>query len=470
MIDPIIPTKSGQLHSSVDLAQEREVAKPTLGLEEKISLPQHLAQAYYGKLVTAEEALKSVRSGNCVYIHPGCAAPEKLIAAMVARANELLDVRVMHLMSFGAAPYARPEMAKHFRHLALFAGKNVREAINQGRADYLPVFLSEIPRLFYCRRLPVDIALIQVSPPDEHGFCSFGVGVDCTKAASETAKVVIAQVNSKMPRVLGDNFIHVRKITHFVECDEPLLELPRIHRSSEHEQIGKNCAGLIEDGSTLQLGIGGIPDAVLHRLRDRKDLGVHTEMFSDGMVELVEAGVVTNEKKTLHPGKIVASFVLGTHKLFDFIHDNPIVEFHPTEYVNDPFIIAQNDKMVSINSAIQVDLTGQVCADSIGYSIYSGFGGQVDFVRGAARSRGGKAIIALLSTAKDGSVSRIVPHLEEGAGVVTSRGDVHYIVTEFGVADLHGKSLRERARALIAIAHPAFRGELLAFAEKQYHI
>jgi acetyl-CoA hydrolase len=315
--------------------------------------------------------------------------------------------------------------------------------------------------------MPLDVALIQVSPPDEHGFCSFGVGVECTKAAAATARVVIAQVNPQMPRVLGDNFIHVRNITTVVEVDTPILELPRVRMSAEFDQIGRNVAALVEDGATLQLGIGGIPDAVLCHLRDRRHLGVHSEMFSDGMVELVERGVVTNERKTLHPGKIIASFVLGEKPLFDFIHNNPIVEFHPSDYVNDPFVIAQNHKMVAINSAIQVDLTGQVCSDSIGDTVYSGFGGQVDFVRGAARAEGGKAIIALLSTARDDQVSRICTHLDQGAGVVTSRADVHYIVTEYGVADLHGKTLRERARALIAVAHPAFRDALEEGARKR---
>lgn len=424
-------------------------------------------KAFHEKLVTAEEALRAVRPGDTVYVHPGCAAPVRLLDALVARHAELSDVRIVHIMTFGRADYVRAGMERHFRHVGLFLGKNVRDAVNEGRADYTPIFLSEIPRLFTSRVLPIDVALIHVSPPDEHGFCSFGVGVDCTKAAASMARVVIAQVNRNMPRVLGDNFIHVRNVTHFVEADEPLLELPRVRMSPEFDEIGRNVAALIEDGSTLQLGIGGIPDAVLHHLRGHRHLGVHTEMFSDGMVELVEEGIVTNERKTLHPGKIVSAFVLGTKKLFDFIHNNPIVEFHPNDYVNDPFIIARNDKMVSVNSAIQVDLTGQVCSDSIGDTIYSGFGGQVDFVRGASRSRDGKAVIALMSTAKGGEISRIVPYLDEGAGVVTSRADVHHIATEYGVADLHGRSLRERARALIAIAHPRFRDELEEGARKR---
>ncbi|MEK7347597.1 MAG: acetyl-CoA hydrolase/transferase C-terminal domain-containing protein [Candidatus Eisenbacteria bacterium] len=423
--------------------------------------------AFHEKLVTAEVALQTVCSGDTVYVHPGCAAPLRLLDALVARREELENVRIVHIMSLGRAEYVKPGMEKHFRHMALFIGRNVRDAVNEGRADYVPVFLSEIPRLFTSRTIPVDVALIHVSPPDEHGFCSFGVGVECTKAAASTANVVVAQVNPHMPRVLGDSFIHVRNVTYFVEADEPLVELPRVRMSPAFDEIGRNVAGLVEDGATLQLGIGGIPDAVLHHLRDRKHLGVHTEMFSDGMVELVEAGIVTNERKTLHPGKIVSSFVLGSKRLFDFIHNNPIVEFHPSDYVNDPFVIAMNDKMVAVNSAIQVDLTGQICSDSIGDTVYSGFGGQVDFVRGASRAKGGKAVIALLSTAKSEGISRIVPYLDEGAGVVTSRADVHFVATEYGVADLHGRSMRERARALIGIAHPKFREELEAGARKR---
>jgi acetyl-CoA hydrolase len=434
-------------------------AAPAMGVSSARVGPAY-QRLFHLKLVSAEEALRVVKSGDTVYVHPGCAAPQRLLDALVARHDELENVRVIHLMSLGRADYTKPGMERHFRHVALFTGKNVRDAINEGRADYVPIFLSEIPRLFTARRIALDVALIHVSPPDEHGFCSFGVGVECTKAAAEAARVVIAQVNPNMPRVLGDNFIHVRNVTFFVEAAEPLVELPRVRMTPEFEQIGQNVASLIEDGATLQLGIGGIPDAVLHYLRDRRHLGVHTEMFSDGMAELVEMGVVTNEQKTLHPGKIIASFVLGTKPLFEFIHNNPIVEFHPSDYVNDPFIICQNERMVAVNSAIQVDLTGQVCSDSIGDLVYSGFGGQVDFIRGATRAREGKAIIALISTAKDAQVSRISTYLDEGAGVVTSRADVHYVVTEFGVADLYGRTLRERASALISIAHPKFQEEL----------
>lgn len=415
---------------------------------------------YLSKRRTAEEAVKLIRSGDCVYIHPGCAEPEQLVKAMVARAAELRKVKVIHILTRGIADYVLPEMAGSFRHVALFSGANVREAINEGRADIVPIFLSEIESLFNSGALPIDVALIHVSPPDQHGFCSFGVGVDTTKTAAECARIVIAQVNPKMPRTLGDSFIHLNKIHYVVEVTDDLLEHPMGQVSEIAMRIGRQIADLIEDGSTLQLGIGEIPDAVLSYLTEKAHLGVHSEMVSDGVIDLVESGIITNEKKTLHPGKILAGFVLGTRRLFDFIHNNPIFEFHPSQYINDPFIISRNDKQVAINSAIEVDLSGQVCADSIGYRFYSGIGGQVDFVRGSARSKGGKPIIALRATALNDTMSRIVPHLKEGAGVVTSRGDVHYVVTEFGVAYLHGKTVRERCRSLIDIAHPKFREEL----------
>jgi 4-hydroxybutyrate CoA-transferase len=431
--------------------------------------PAWLAR-YRDKRVTADAALAHLKSGMRVYVHAGCAEPETLIEAMMRRGPEVENVEVVHLLTLGTAPYAEPRWEGHFRHRSLFTGRNVRQAVNEGRADFVPIFLSEIPGLFLDGLLPVDIALIQVSPPDEHGFCSFGVGVECTLAAAQTARVVVAQVNARMPRVHGDNFIHVNRLHYVVEDDRPLVELPRVRMTELHERIGRYVADMVEDGATLQMGIGGIPDAVLYHLKDKRDLGIHTEMFSDGLVELVESGVITGAKKTLHPGKVVASFVLGTRPLFDFIHDNPIVEFHPSNYVNDPFIVAQNAKMVAINSAIQVDLTGQVCSDSMGYDIYSGIGGQVDFIRGAARSKGGIPVLALPSTAKGDSVSRIVLSLDEGAGVVTSRGDVHWVVTEYGAAYLHGRSIRERALALIQIAHPKFRDELTFEAGKQHII
>ncbi|MFI5253614.1 MAG: acetyl-CoA hydrolase/transferase family protein [Bacteroidota bacterium] len=430
-------------------------------------------ERYNAKLRTAAEAVSIIRSGQRVYVHPGCAMPEILVDAMCARAEELNDVEVIHLLTVGNTTYSLPEMEGHFRHNALFIGKNVRAAVNDGRADFTPIFLSEIPGLFLRGILPLDVALVHVSPPDEHGYCSFGVGVECTKPATEVAKVVIAQINPRMPRTLGDCFIHIDKLTYCVEVDTPIKELPQVSKDLTHTEremyrkIGKNIAELIEDGSTLQLGIGIIPESVLSFLGEKKHLGVHTEMFSDGVVKLVEDGVITNEKKSLHPGKIIGSFVLGSHIVFDFINNNPIIELHPSHYTNDPFIIAQNDKMVAINSAIEIDLTGQVCADSIGHTFYSGFGGQVDFMRGAARSKNGKPIIAIPSTAKNGQYSRIVPSLAQGAGVTTSRGDVHYVVTEYGVADLYGRTIRERARALMDIAHPKFREDLERYSCEQ---
>jgi 4-hydroxybutyrate CoA-transferase len=422
-------------------------------------------ESYRSKRRSVEEAVKCIRSGDCVYLHAGGAVPEALVKAMVGRASELRDVRVLHLLTAGTADYVRPEMAASFRHVALFAGSNVRDAINEGRADVVPVFLSEVEALFTSGAIPIDVALIHLSPPDEHGFCSFGVSVETTKTVADCARIVIAQVNSKMPRTLGDCFIHINKIHHIVEVDSDLPELPMGDVSEIALRIGKNISELIEDGSTLQLGIGEIPDAVLRHLTKKKDLGIHSEMVSDGVIDLIEKGVITNEKKTLHPGKVISGFVLGTRRLYDFIDNNPIFEFHPSQYTNDPFIIAHNDKQVAINSAIEVDLTGQVCADSIGYRFFSGFGGQLDFIRGSARSKGGKPIIALSSTAKNRSISRIVPHLREGAGVVTTRGDVHYVATEYGVAYLHGKTRRQRCRALIEIAHPMYREDLERQAE-----
>lgn len=430
--------------------------------------PGNWSAAYERRLTSAEEALRSVRSGDRVWIHAGCNNPEELTRALVGRADELRDVEVVHLMTFGCADYAEARYANSFRHRSLFTGANVRQAVNEGRADFVPVHLSEIPALIGSGALPVDIALVHLSPPDEHGFCSYGVGVECTKAAAEKARTVIALVNPQMPRSLGDSFIHVSRLKYVVEVDRPVLQLPQAGEIGfVARAIGQNVAELIEDAATLQMGIGEIPDAVLLFLRDKRDLGIHTEMFSDGVVELFESGVITGEAKTLHRGKIIASFVLGSKRSFRFLHNNPFVEFHPSDYVNDPFVISQNAKMVAINSALAVDLTGQVCADSIGRDIYSGFGGQLDFIRGAARSKGGRPIIALPSTAKGGRLSRIVDTLSQGSGVVTTRADVHYVVTEHGIARLHGKSLRERARELIAVAHPNFRGELRAAARKR---
>jgi acetyl-CoA hydrolase len=416
-------------------------------------------------VTTTEEAVAAIRSGDRVWIHPGCNTPKRLVDAMVARADELENVEVVHLLTLADAPYADPGMEGHFRHRAMFTGGNVRDAVNEGRADFVPIHLHEVPGLITRGLLDVDVAMIHISPPDEHGFCSYGAGVDATKTAVENAGTVIALVNQQMPRTLGDSFVHVSKLHHVVEADEPLLELPMAPTISDTAKtIGEYVASLIPDGATLQMGIGEIPDAVLIFLEDKKHLGVHTEMFSDGLVELFEAGVVTNEKKTLHRGKIVASFVIGSRRAFEFVDNNPFMEFHPNEYVNDPFVIARNDKMVAINSALSIDITGQVCADSIGTRIYSGFGGQLDFMRGAARSEGGVPIIAMPSTAGGGRLSRIADTLLPGSGVVTTRADVHYVITEFGIANLFGRSLRERARQLIDIAHPDFRDELEAAA------
>ena len=421
---------------------------------------------YAAKMRTAEAALQSVQSNMRVYIQPGCAEPETLVEALLKRAPFVNDVEVVHLLTLGCADYVRPEMAGHFRHNAIFIGGNVREAVNDGRADYTPVHLSEVEELFESGAMPLDVALIQVSPPDEHGYCSFGVGVDCTLTAARCARFVVAQVNDQMPRTYGDSFIHVRQIHALVESSRPLCQLPEPMITDLHVAIAKNVASLIGDGAVLQTGIGGIPDAVLPFLMDRRNLGIHTELVSDSVIPLIEAGVINGERKTFKPRKIILGFVLGTKRLFDFVDNNPIFEFHPNAYTNDPALIARNDNMVAINSALQIDLTGQVCSDSIGNYFYSGIGGQVDFLRGASRSRGGKPIVALPSTAKDGTVSRIVPMLTPGAGVVTSRGLIRYVVTEHGVAYLHGKSIRERARALIEIAHPKFREELIEYCER----
>ncbi len=431
--------------------------------------------SYRKKLTTAENAVQVIKSGDYVWVHPGCSNPGTLVKAMVARAPELTNVTIGHILAVGPAEYTAPEMQGHFRHSAFFVGHNVREAVQNGRADFIPIYLHEIAALFQRGVQPVDVALVHLSPPDEHGFCSFGVTLDVTKNACEVARIIVAQVNPRMPRVLGDNFIHVNQLDYIVEVDEPLTELPMTVVDNEKEaeitmKIGAYIADMIEDESTLQLGIGAIPDAVLSFLDNKRNLGIHTEMFSDGVIGLVEKGVITNTKKSLHKGKIVAAFVFGARPTFDYIDNNPLVEFHPTPYVNDPFVIAQHRKMVAINSALQVDISGQVCADSIGPRIYSGFGGQVDFIRGASRSDGGKPIIALPSTAKDDTISRIAPFLAQGAGVTTNRADVHYVVTEYGVASLFGKTLRQRVNELIQIAHPNFRDELRSYAKKHNYL
>ena len=416
---------------------------------------------------SAEEALGRLRSGMRVFIGSGCATPQKLVAALAARSADAFDVEIIHILTFGAAPYAKHELLVNFRHNAFFIGPNVRDAVNEGIADYTPIFLSEIPALFRRKQVHLNLALIQVSPPDTHGFCSFGVSVDVVKAAVESADYVVAEVNPNMPRTLGDGFVHVSQLDALVKSDLPILEYATEPPSPEAVKIGELIASLVEDGSTLQTGIGEIPSAVLEALIDKKDLGMHTEMFTEAVIPLIESGVLNCRQKSLLPGKIVSSFCFGTRKLYDYIHDNPRFEFRPTEFTNDPFQIARNRQMVAISSAIEVDLTGQVCADSIGDRFYSGFGGQVDFIRGAARSEGGKPVIALLSTARQGAVSRIVARLKSGAGVVTTRADVRYVVTEHGVASLHGKTVRERTLALIHIAAPQFRDALLREARER---
>ncbi len=430
----------------------------------------NIASAKLPRTMSAGDALALVHSGQRVYIGGGCGVPSTLLDALVERAPALRNVEILHILTAGDDPTTSPELADSFRHNALFIGANVRRAVREGRADFTPIFLSEIPRLFRSGQLPLDVALIQVSPPDQHGFCSFGVEVGCTLPAAQLARTVIAEVNAQMPRTLGDSFIHISRISACVETDRPLAELPQGESNPVAERIGQHIAELIPDGATLQLGIGAIPDAVLRYLSHKRHLGIHSELFSDGVVDLVEAGVVDGEAKTLHRGKLVAGFLLGSRRLFDWVHNNAMVELHPTDYINDPFVIAQHKRMVAINSALQVDLTGQVCADSIGTQFYSGAGGQVDFIRGAARSEGGLPIIALPATALGGKLSRIVPTLDAGAGVVTSRYDVHYVITEYGVARLHGAALAQRARALINIAHPDFREQLLATARQLNYI
>jgi acyl-CoA hydrolase/GNAT superfamily N-acetyltransferase len=416
---------------------------------------------YQSLLATPAEAVKQIKPGQRIFIGTGCAQPQQLVRALAARSQELADTEIVHLLTFGDAPYAEKELSEHFRVNSFFIAENVREIIQQGFGDYTPIFLSEIPNLFSSGRLPLDVALIQVTPPDEHGMCSLGISVDIVKSAAENAGMVIAQVNPLMPRTLGDSFLNVHDFDVLVPAEEPLFEITAPEPTEVTWKIGQHIASLVEDGSTIELGIGRIPQAVLEFLIEKKELGIHTEMFTDRIIDMIEAGVITGSRKSIDQGKIVASFCLGTRKLYDYIDNNELFSFHPTEYVNDPFVISQQNHMVAINVALEVDLTGQICADSLGAQFFSGIGGQVDFNRGSARSRGGKAIIALPSTAKKRTISRIVSRLSPGAGVVTTRGDVHYVVTEYGVAYLHGKSVQERALALITIAHPDFRETLL---------
>jgi len=433
-------------------------------------MPFDWREQWARKVTTVAAALERIRPGDRVFIGSACGEPQELVRGLVTHGRGLADTELIQVLTFGVAPYSDPRYADTFRANAFFIGNSVREAVNETRADYTPVFLSQVPGLFRSRRLPIDVALVMVSPPDEHGFCSLGVSVDITKAAAECARTVIAQVNVHMPRTLGDCFLHVDQIACLVPHDEPLLEWPTVEVPDDvTRQIAAHIARLVPDGATLQLGIGRLPDAILAHLTDKIDLGVHTEMFSDGVMKLAQAGVINGRRKTLHRGKIVGSFAAGSRELFRFLDNNPMIEMHPSDYTNDLSIISRHDNMVAINGAVEIDLTGQVVADSIGAWFYSGIGGHADFIRGAALARGGRPIIALPSTArtKDGVRSRISAFLQEGAGVVTTRGDTHYVVTEYGAAYLHGKTLRERAMSLIRIAHPDFRSELLHAAKKR---
>lgn len=428
----------------------------------------NLKQLYKEKTVSAEEAAFKIPSGSRVVLAHAAGVPTAVINSMTANKSRYKDVEIVHLLCLNDAPYTSSDCEGHFRHNALFVGGNTRNAVSKNKADYTPCFFYEIPKLFSSGKMPVDVAIINVSRPDKYGYCSYGVSCDYTKPAAENARIVIAEVNDKMPTVMGDNFIHISNIDYIVETSKEPAVLEPAEIGQTEKAIGENCAALIEDGSTLQLGIGAIPDAVLLFLKNKKDLGIHSEMVSDGVLELVEAGVITNKNKTIHKGKMIATFLMGSKRLYDFVDKNPMVELYPVNYVNNPLVIMQNRKMVSINSCLQVDLMGQITSESIGLKQFSGVGGQVDYVRGASMSEDGKSIIAMPSTACDGKVSRIVPFLSQGSAVTTSRNDVHYVVTEYGVADLWGKTLRKRAEALIEIAHPYFRQSLTEEYEKRF--
>ena len=425
---------------------------------------------YQDKLTDATTALMNIKKGSRVFIGSACGEPQLLVKKLIDIAPNLADVEIIHFLDIGKASYTEERFTNNFRHNTLFIGSGARKAIQEGRADYTPCFLSEIPLLMQRKRIPIDTALITVSSPNKSGFVSLGVSVDITKTAVELADYVIAEVNPNMPRTMGDSFVHVKEIDAFVENDEPILEFRQEAPGDIAKTIGEYISELIDNGSTIQTGIGRIPGAVYPYLLNKKDLGVHTEVFTQAIIDLIEAGVITGKKKTLHPGKVVASFCLGTKHLYDYIDDNPLFEFHPSHYVNDPIVIARNDKMISINAALTVDLSGQACADSIGFKFYSGIGGQADFVRGSVMSKGGKSIIVLPSTTEDGKKSRIVPYIQPGGGAVVTRGDIHYVITEYGIAYLHGKSVRDRALALITIAHPDFREELLEAAKEQNYV
>ncbi|MBN1928447.1 MAG: acetyl-CoA hydrolase/transferase family protein [Chlorobiaceae bacterium] len=419
------------------------------------------------RTISAEDAVMAIKSGDRVFIHTAAATPQRLVEAMVGRAGQLRDVELVSLHTEGDAPYVRPEYQQSFRLNAFFVGRNVRSAVQCGYADAIPIFLSDVPALFYNNVMPLDVALVHVSMPDRHGYCSLGVSVDAARAAVHTARHVIAQINPNMPRTHGEGLLHVSKIHSLVESDDPLPEIPPHELTDVECRIGQHIASIVEDGATLQMGIGAIPDATLAALANHKDLGIHSEMFSDGVVDLVEKGVITGRHKRTHNEIIVASFLIGSRKLYDFVDDNPLVEMFGSDYVNDTKEIRKNPKVTAINSAIEIDMTGQVCADSIGHRHFSGVGGQMDFIRGAALSPGGKPIIALPATTRKGE-SRIVPQLKPGAGVVTTRAHVQYVVTEYGIVNLHGKNLRQRAEAMATIAHPDFREEILRQAHELY--
>ncbi|RDE17488.1 MAG: 4-hydroxybutyrate CoA-transferase [Candidatus Thorarchaeota archaeon] len=429
-------------------------------------------ERYKKQVLSAPDAIRKIKRGTRIFLGTGCGVPYHLVQALANSASRMADNEIVHLLTLGDTPSADTQFQAQFRHNSFFIYDNMRDAVSEGRADYTPIMLSDIPRLFKTKRMPLDVALVQVSPPDDHGYCSLGISVDITKSAADCADLVIAQVNENMPITHGDSFINVRDIDYLVPFDEPLREFQSAEVDKEIDLIGSYVARLIENESTLELGIGALPQAVCNNLLETgvKDLGVHTEMFSDSLLPLIDNGVVTCKKKTLHRGKVIASFAMGSKKLYDYINNNPFFEFHPSEYVNDPYVIGQNRRMVAINSALEIDLTGQVCADSIGHRFYSGIGGQVDFIRGATRSADGKAVICMQSTAMDGQVSRIVPRLSEGAGVVTTRGDVDIVITEYGLAVLHGKTIRERVLSLIAVAHPDFRNQLLEAAKKMHYV
>jgi 4-hydroxybutyrate CoA-transferase len=415
---------------------------------------------YQKKLTTADAAVRAVESDMRVYVHANAAFPQVLLEALTRRAGQVRNVEMMHVLGFGEAYYNRPEFAESFRHNALFTGVNMRKAIQEGRADYIPIHLGEIEELFTSGAVELDVALLQVSTPDRHGYCSLGVAVETTLTAARCARIRIAQINDQMPRTFGNTFMHISEFDSIVECSHPLPEMLPEQATEEHRLIARHTATLVDDGACVQIGIGGIPNAILPYLIDRKNLGIHTETLTESAIPLIDKGVINGSKKQIDRNKIVLGFALGTREWYEYVDDNPLFEFQPCCYTNDPFIIAQNDNVVAINSAIEIDVTGQVVSDSVGRRIVSGFGGQLDFMRGAVRSRGGKAIIAVSSTAKNGTVSRIVPRIQDGAGVVTTRADVHYVVTEYGIANLHGKNLRQRAEALIQISHPRFREEL----------